>query len=53
VAITTPYRNTPGGKETVQTNVFYTSLALLPGKTIQSVTLPSLWGLHVFAVATK
>jgi hypothetical protein len=53
IAVKTPYRNTPSGKEIVQTNVFYTSVALLSGKTIQSVTLPSLWGLHIFAIATK
>ena len=52
IAVKSPYRNTPGGKETVQTDVFYTDVALQPGKTIQSVSLPSQGGLHVFAVAT-
>ncbi len=53
IAITTAYRNTPSGKQSVQTDVFYTEVALQAGKTVQSVTLPSLWGLHVFALATK
>jgi hypothetical protein len=53
IAITTAYRNTPTGREDVKTNVFYTAVALQPGKTVQSVTLPSLWGLHVFAVGAK
>jgi hypothetical protein len=53
IAVKSPYRNTPGGQQTVQTDVFYTDVALQPGKTIQSVTLPSVGGLHVFAVATK
>jgi hypothetical protein len=53
IAVKSPYRNTPTGKETVQTDVFYTDVALQTGKTIQSVTLPSVGGLHVFAVATK
>ena len=52
IAVKSPYRNMPGGKETVQTDVFYTDVALQPGKTIQSVSLPSQGGLHVFAVAT-
>jgi hypothetical protein len=53
VAITTPYRNTAKGKETVQTDVFYTAIALQTGKTVKSVTLPSMWGLHVFSVGAK
>jgi hypothetical protein len=53
IAIQSAYRNTPGGKEMVQTDVFYTSVSLAPGKTIQSVTLPSMLGLHVFSMGTK
>ncbi|HEX6481872.1 MAG TPA: hypothetical protein VF043_23770 [Ktedonobacteraceae bacterium] len=55
-AATMSYRNTPTGKQTVTTYVFYTSVALQAGKTIKSVTLPSLvtgGQLHVFAVGTK
>jgi hypothetical protein len=53
IAVRSPYRNTPTGKETMQTDVFYTDVALQAGKTLKSVTLPSLWGLHVFAIATR
>ncbi len=55
---TLPYRNTPNG---VQANgntphIFYTSVALLAGKTIASVTLPShvnAGHIHIFAISTK
>lgn len=53
---TMPYRNTPSGKQTVTTYVFYTSTALQAGKTIQSVILPATVSggqIHVFAVGTK
>jgi len=53
---TMPYRNTPTGKQTVTTYVFYTDVLLSAGKTIKSVTLPSSvtrGQLHVFAVSTK
>jgi hypothetical protein len=53
VAITTPYRNTAKGKESVQTDVFYMAITLQSGKTVKSVTLPSMWGLHVFSVGAK
>lgn len=56
VVASTPYRNTPTGKENVNTYVFYTEVGLQAGKTIASVTLPgSVNGgqLHVFAIATK
>ncbi len=55
-AATMPYRNTPTGKQTVTTYVFYTDVALQLGKTIKSVTLPlsaTPGQLHVFAVSTK
>ncbi|MBV9259043.1 MAG: hypothetical protein JO215_13600, partial [Ktedonobacteraceae bacterium] len=54
-----PYRNNPrmaNGKESVNTYVFYSSVNLEAGKTVQSVTLPTtvIGGqLHVFAVTTK
>jgi hypothetical protein len=37
----------------VQTDVFYTAISLQLGTTVKSVTLPSVWGLHVFSVGTK
>lgn len=46
---TMPYRNTQSGQDNVNTYVFYTDVALLAGKTPQSVTLPSNAHLHVFA----
>jgi hypothetical protein len=51
-----PYRNTPNGKETINAYVFYTSVTLQAGKTIQSVKLPAApnsGSLHVFAIGTK
>jgi hypothetical protein len=53
--LTMPYRNTPNGKQTLNVYVFYTDVALMPGKTIQSVTLPTTTTqgrLHIFAIAT-
>jgi len=56
VAAQLPYRNYAiwgGGKETVATYVFAATFALLPGKTVQSITLPARpdgGRLHVFAV---
>jgi hypothetical protein len=53
--VATPYRNTLGGKQTVNTYVFESSQSLLSGKTPLSVTLPrtTLHGhLHIFAVGT-
>lgn len=58
VVATLPYRNTPKG---IQANgntphVFYTGIALLAGKTIKSVTLPSQVNaghIHIFAISTK
>jgi hypothetical protein len=55
-AVTTNYRNGPTGQQTVKTYVFYTDVALTPGKTVVSVTLPSTLNqghLHIFAVGTK
>ncbi len=54
LATTMTYRNSPYGKQTINTYVFYTSVPLAAGKTTQSVTLPttvSAGQLHVFAIA--
>ena len=56
VAATMPYRNKAGQKETVNTYLFSTEIALTAGKTIRSVTLPSSTDkgeLHVFSVGTR
>jgi hypothetical protein len=57
VVQTMPYRNIPGGMQMDQMpNVFFTSVALQAGKTIQSVTLPANTNhgqLHIFAIGTK
>lgn len=56
VVVTMPYRNTPNGPQIDRPSVFYTDVALLAGKTIGSVTLPSTTTggqLHVFAISTK
>jgi hypothetical protein len=56
VAATLSYRdNSSGAKQTKTTYVFFTSVALQPGKTLQSVTLPNgatQGALHVFAIGT-
>src|SRR5262249_45372904 len=51
-----PYRNTPNGMQNHHPHIFYIDVALMAGKTIQSVTLPSTANqgmIHVFAIATK
>jgi hypothetical protein len=58
IAISTPYRNTPTGKQTMNTYMFYSEFALQAGKTLQSVTLPNSntignGVLHVFAISTR
>lgn len=56
IAISMPYLNTPKGKLTWKSFIFYTQVGLQTGKTIASVTLPSTTTgghMHVFAVATK
>jgi len=53
LAATMPYRNNGTGKQTLQTDVFYTAVALQAGKAVASVTLPAAptqGGLHVFAM---
>ena len=57
VAVTLPYRNGLHGKQLDQMpEIFFTSVALQPGKTIMSVTLPTSADhgqLHVFAMSIK
>ncbi len=56
VAATMSYRNNAGGKQALTSYLFSSSIALQPGETIKSVTLPtSISGgqLHVFAVSTS
>ena len=53
VAATMPYRNGGGGKQTLQTDVFYTAITLQAGKAVARVTLPASANqghLHVFAM---
>jgi len=55
-AATMPYRNSAGGSsQQIGTKVFTTNIALQPGKTVASVTLPDGANqglLHVFAIGT-
>jgi hypothetical protein len=54
--VSMPYRNGPAGKQSINMYVFYAEVALQPGKTPRSVTLPSSLNqghLHVFAIGTK
>ena len=57
VVVALPYRNSLHGRQLDQMpEVFYTSVALQPGKTIQSVTLPqsaNVGQLHIFAMSVK
>jgi hypothetical protein len=57
VVVTLPYRNSLRGRQLDQMpEVFFTSVALLPGKTIKSVTLPANTDhgqIHIFAMSTK
>ncbi len=56
IAVSLPYRNKQVGSERVTTYVFSVAVALSPGKTVVSVTLPTIvsqGALHVFAVGTK
>jgi len=53
LAATMPYRNGNGGKQTLQTDVFYAAITLQAGKAVASVTLPAAptqGQLHVFAM---
>src|SRR2546425_13041718 len=57
IVATMAYRNHAGaGPDAVNTYIFYASIALQSGKTVQSVTLPasvSTGQLHVFAISTS
>ena len=56
ISYTSAYRNNAGGKENVTTYIFYSSVNVQAGKTIQSVTLPSnvnQGALHVFTITTR
>lgn len=56
VAAAMPYRSKAGQKETVNTYLFSSEIALTAGKTIRSVTLPTSTDkgeLHVFSVGTR
>ncbi|GHO48681.1 beta strand repeat-containing protein [Ktedonospora formicarum] len=56
IAATMSYHNASTGKQTGNTYIFYTSVTLQAGKTIQSVTLPATFTggqPHVFAIGTK
>jgi hypothetical protein len=56
VVVALPYRNSLHGRQLDQfPEVFYTSVALQPGKTIKSVILPNpnRGQIHVFAISTK
>ena len=53
---TTPYRNNPGGPDSVTAYLFGTSFAIPSGKTLSSVTLPAAHqakgDIHVFTLGT-
>ena len=54
-AVQMAYRNTPSGKQTINTHIFFTSVPITAGKAVKSLTLPAAvnqGGLHVFSVAT-
>lgn len=58
ILATTPYLNINGGRQNQQVSVYYTSVALQPGKTIRYLQLPNVNDgvipgnvMHVFAVA--
>ncbi|GHO42324.1 hypothetical protein [Ktedonospora formicarum] len=56
VAMSMPYRNTPHGKQNINTYIFYSEIPLAVDKTVQSITLPSdvkNGQLHVFAISTR
>jgi hypothetical protein len=56
IVATSPYRTTPNGMQAHAPSVFYVDIALMAGKTVQSVTLPSTVNKgqeHIFAISTK
>ncbi|HEX7734926.1 MAG TPA: hypothetical protein VF458_08685 [Ktedonobacteraceae bacterium] len=50
-----PYHNTPNGRVQAQTYIFYASVDLQPGKTVQNITLPTpaRGKMHIFAITTS
>ncbi|HEY0757160.1 MAG TPA: hypothetical protein VGD98_24615 [Ktedonobacteraceae bacterium] len=55
VMYTMAYHNTPNGRVQIPTYIFYASVSLEAGKTIQSVTLPTAeqGQMHIFAITTR
>ncbi|MBS2539153.1 SGNH/GDSL hydrolase family protein [Catenulispora sp. NF23] len=56
IAAVAPYRNGGGGQQVHQVSLYLTTVPLVPGKTVASVTLPNATGgsgsaMHVFAAA--
>ncbi|MEZ0111621.1 lysophospholipase L1-like esterase [Catenulispora sp. EB89] len=56
IAAVSPYRNSTGGRQVHQVSLFLTSVPLVAGKAVASVTLPNATGgsgaaMHVFAAA--
>jgi hypothetical protein len=51
-----PYRNAPSGEQTSTCGLYYASTSLQVGKTLQSVTLPTITTasqMHIFAIGTR
>ena len=50
-----PYHNTPNGRIREKTYIFFASVTLQAGKTVQSVTLPTptQGQMHIFAITTR
>jgi hypothetical protein len=56
IVTTLPYRNSPTGKDTTKTYLFYTDVSLQPGESVQSVTLPNAFSsgaMHIFAIGSR
>jgi beta-glucosidase len=59
ILTTLPYINTPTGKQSQHVSIYYAGVPLLPGKTVQYVTLPDVssgvsngtTAMHIFAAA--
>jgi hypothetical protein len=46
-----PYLNNPNGTITQQNSVYDDTVALQPGKTVKTVTLPSVSNMNIFTLA--
>ncbi len=53
VVATTPNWNAPSNAGSHAVSIYYWGVSLAAGKTIQSVTLPSTWNMHIFAMAAQ